>query len=115
MNTLGLNAFVAVVGISTGPSFVDGFNQVGPMLFVIGAIATLLPLVVGLILAWWVFRFDVAVDLGCCCDARTTTAALPAVQDALESPLPALGYTVTYAVGNTLLIICGIIIVLMID
>lgn len=113
MNTLGLNAFVAVVGISAGPSFVDGFNQVGPMLFVIGAIATLLPLVVGLILARWVFRFDVAVGLGCCCGARTTTAALPAVQDALESPLPALGYTVTYAVGNTLLIICGIIIVLM--
>jgi len=58
---------------------------------------------------------DVALGLGCCCGARTTTAGLPAVQDALESKLPALGYTVTYAVGNTLLIICGIIIVFLMN
>ena len=41
------------------------------------------------------------------CRARTTTAALGAIQDAVESETPALGYTVTYAVGNTLLIIWG--------
>ncbi|MBU2651058.1 MAG: aspartate-alanine antiporter [Bacteroidetes bacterium] len=114
MNNLGLNAFIAVVGISAGPGFVDGFEQVGPMLFVIGAIATIIPLIIGMIMARYVFKFDVAVGLGCCCGARTTTAGLPAVQDALDSKLPALGYTVTYAVGNTLLIICGIIIVFLI-
>ena len=46
--------------------------------------------------------------------ARTTTAALGAIQDAVESETPALGYTVTYAVGNTLLIIWGVVIVLLI-
>lgn len=81
------------------------------MLFVVGAIATTIPLFLGMILARYVFKFDAAVGLGCCCGARTTTAGLPAVQDSLESKLPALGYTVTYAVGNTILIICGIIIV----
>ena len=45
--------------------------------------------------------------------ARTTTAALGAIQDAVESDTPALGYTVTYAVGNTLLIIWGVVIVLL--
>ncbi|NQV01061.1 MAG: aspartate-alanine antiporter [Bacteroidia bacterium] len=115
MTNLGLTAFIAVVGISAGPSFVDGFKQVGAMLFVIGAIASLIPLFIGIILARYVFKFDVAIGLGCCCGARTTTAALPAVQDSLESPLPTLGYTVTYAVGNTLLIICGIIIVFLIN
>jgi len=115
LTNLGLNAFIAVVGISAGPSFVDGLKEVGGMLFVIGALASLIPLLVGLILARYVFKFDVAIGLGCCCGARTTTAALPAVQDSLQSPLPTLGYTVTYAVGNTLLIICGIIIVFMIS
>ncbi|TSA28065.1 MAG: aspartate-alanine antiporter [Bacteroidetes bacterium] len=115
MTNLGLNAFIAVVGISAGPSFVDGFKQVGPMLFVIGAAASLIPLFVGILMARYVFKFNVALGLGCCSGARTTTAALPAVQDSLESPLPALGYTVTYAVGNTLLIICGIIIVFLIN
>lgn len=36
-----------------------------------------------------------------------------AVEDAVESQTPALGYTVTYAVGNTLLIIWGVVIVLL--
>ena len=35
-----------------------------------------------------------------------------AVEDAVGSETPALGYTVTYAVGNTLLIIWGVVIVL---
>ena len=52
--------------------------------------------------------------MGCCAGARTTTAALGAIQDAVESETPALGYTVTYAVGNTLLIIWGVAIVLMV-
>lgn len=115
MTNLGLNAFIAVVGITAGPSFVDGFRQVGPMLFLIGALATLIPLFTGVLLARYVFKFDVAIGLGCCCGARTTTAALPAVQDSLGSPLPALGYTVTYAAGNTLLILCGIAIVFLIS
>ncbi len=111
MNTLGLNAFIAVVGITAGPGFVEGFKEVGPMLFVIGAVASLIPLFFGLIMARYIFKFEPALGLGCCCGARVTTAALPAVQDSLESRLPALGYTVTYAFGNTLLIIGGIIMV----
>jgi putative transport protein len=51
--------------------------------------------------------------LGACAGARTTTAALGAIQDEAKSKVPALGYTITYAVGNTLLIIWGIVIVLM--
>jgi len=113
MNTLGLNAFIAVVGITAGPGFVEGFKEVGLMLFVIGAVASLIPLIFGLIMARYIFKFEPALGLGCCCGARVTTAALPAVQDSLESRLPALGYTVTYALGNTLLIIGGIIIVLL--
>lgn len=60
------------------------------------------------------FKFHPALALGVCAGARTTTAALGAVQDAVESETPALGYTVTYAVGNTLLIIWGVVIVLLI-
>ena len=61
----------------------------------------------------YLFKFHPALTLGCTAGARTTTAALGAVQDAVESETPALGYTVTYAVGNTLLIIWGGFIVLM--
>ena len=114
LNNVGLNMFIAVVGISAGPSFVQGFHDVGISLFLVGAAATTLPLIIGLLLARYVFKFHPALALGVCAGARTTTAALGAVQDAVESETPALGYTVTYAVGNTLLIIWGVVIVLLI-
>jgi len=112
-NNIGLNTFIAVVGISSGPSFVKGLEQVGPILFVVGVAATTIPLLLGVLLGRYIFKFHPALTLGCTAGARTTTAALSAIEDSLESKLPSLGYTVTYAVGNTLLIIWGIVIVLL--
>ncbi len=113
MNNAGLNVFIAIVGISTGPSFVKGFQEVGWSLFIVGAVATSLPLILGLFIGKYIFRFNDALTLGCVAGARTTTAALGAVEETLESTVPAMGYTVTYAVGNTLLIIWGVVIVLL--
>lgn len=113
LNNVGLNMFIAVVGISAGPSFIQGLKEVGPMLFIIGILATSLPLLLGLILARYVFHFHPALALGCTAGARTTTAALGTIQEAVGSETPSLGYTVTYAVGNTLLIIWGVVIVLL--
>lgn len=115
LNNVGLNMFIAVVGITAGPSFVQGLKEVGPLLFVVGALATSLPLLLGLVLARYVFKFHPALSLGCTAGARTTTAALGAIQEAVGSETPSLGYTVTYAVGNTLLIIWGVVIVLLIN
>lgn len=112
MNNLGLNVFIAVIGISSAPSFVAGLKEVGPMLLVVGAIGTLIPLFVGLWLGQKVFRFNPAITLGCCAGTRTCTAALGAVQTTIGSSLPAIGYTVTYAVSNVLLVIWGLLTVL---
>ncbi len=60
-----------------------------------------------------IFRFPPAITLGACAGARTTTAALGALEDSLKSKVPALSYTTTYAIGNTLLIIWGVVIVLL--
>lgn len=113
LNNVGLNMFIAVVGISAGPSFVQGFQEVGLPLFIVGALATSLPLIAGLLMARYLFKFHPALSLGCTAGARTTTAALGAIQEAVGSETPSLGYTVTYAVGNTVLIIWGVVIVLL--
>ena len=112
LNNVGLNMFIAVVGITAGPSFVTGLKEVGISLFIIGALATSIPLIIGILMGRYVFKFHPAITLGCTAGSRTTTAALGAVEDAVGSETPALGYTVTYAVGNTLLIIWGVVIVL---
>ena len=97
LNNLGLNMFIAVIGITAAPSFISGLKEAGWMLFVAGVLSTSLPLIIG-------------VWMGA--GARTTTASLGAIQDAINSTTPALGYTVTYAIGNTLLILSGVAITL---
>ena len=114
-NNLGLNMYIAVVGIAAGPSFISAFQSVGPKIFIAGLIVTLVPLFLALIIGHKLFKFHPAVTLGCCAGARKTTAGLGAVQERLGSTVPALGYTITYAVSNTLLIIFGIILVLVVS
>ena len=81
--------------------------------FIAGIFATSLPLLFGIYTAVHLFKFHPAIALGCCAGARTTTAAIGAMQETLGSDTPALGYTITYAVGNTLLILWGVFIVLL--
>jgi putative transport protein len=113
MNTLGLNIFIAIVGISAGPGFVSGLQQVGMSLFLWGMVATTIPLIVAVLLGHYVFKFHPAILFGVCAGVRTTTAALGMIQEAAKSKVPALGYGMPYAIGNTLLTIFGMVIVLM--
>ncbi|MBD5265471.1 MAG: aspartate-alanine antiporter [Bacteroides sp.] len=114
MNNLGLNVFIAVVGIEAAPSFVAGLRDVGWMLFVAGAIGTMIPLFIGLWMGHKVFKFNPAITLGCCAGTRTCTASLGAVQDAIGSTVPTIGYTVTYAVSNILLVVWGMVTVMLV-
>jgi len=113
MNSVGLNIFIAIVGISAGPGFVNGLKTQGIGLFIWGAVATTVPLVLGMFVAKYLFRFHDALTLGIISGSRTTTASLGLVCDQAKSQVPALGYTVTYAVGNTLLTIWGMVLVML--
>jgi len=115
MNSVGLNIFIAIVGISAGPGFVNGLRTQGVGLFLWGALATTLPLVFGMYIAKYIFRFHDALTLGIVSGARTTTASLGLVCDIANSQVPALGYTVTYAVGNTLLTIWGMVLIILLS
>lgn len=113
MNTLALNVFIAIVGISAGPGFVSGLQQAGIGLFLWGAVATSIPLIAAVLLGHFVFRFHPAILFGVCAGVRTATAALGMIQDVARSKVPALGYGMPYAIGNTLLTIFGMAVVLL--
>jgi putative transport protein len=115
MNSVGLNIFIAIVGISAGPGFVNGLKTQGVGLFLWGALATTVPLVLGMFVAKYLFRFHDALTLGIVSGSRTTTASLGLVCDQAKSQVPALGYTVTYAVGNTLLTIWGMVLIILLS
>lgn len=112
MNSVGLNVFIAAIGISAGPNFVAGLKELGFSLFLWGVVATTLPLLFAALVGKYVFKFHPAILLGCCAGARTTTASLGMINEKAKSNIPSLGYTITYAVGNTLLTMWGLVLIL---
>jgi putative transport protein len=112
-NNVGLAMFAAVVGIQAGPQFVAGLQQAGLILFAAGVIVTIVPMLIALLLGKYLFKMHPGVLLGACAGARASTAALSVIQDAAQSRVPALGFTVCFAVANTLLTVWGVVIVLL--
>ncbi len=113
MNSVGLNVFIAIVGISAGPGFVAGLKANGVPLLIWGVIATSVPMLLAPYIGKYIFKFHPAINLGCCGGARTSTASVAMVGEAAQSNIPMLGYTVPYAVSNTLLTLWGMVIVLL--
>lgn len=114
MDNAGLNLFIAVVGLSAGPSFISGLKEVGLSLFLIGIACTTLPLIICIFIGNKIFKFPAAVTLGCVAGSRNAVAALGPIQDSLESTLPVMGYAVTYAVGSVSLILAGMVVALLV-
>lgn len=110
MDNAGLNLFIAVVGISAGPSFITGLKEVGIQIFFIGMISTALPLIISIFIGNKLFKFPASMTLGCVAGSRNAVAAIGAIQDSLDSTLPMMGYTVTYAVGSVMMILAGLIV-----
>ncbi|MEU8884810.1 aspartate-alanine antiporter [Streptomyces hydrogenans] len=113
MDTFGLCAFVAVVGINAGPSFTSGLSTAGWGLLLWGAVATLIPLIVGFLVGHYVQKIRFPILMGVLAGGQTTTAAIGAINEQSKSQIPTLGYTIPYAVGNVLLTIWGAVIVIL--
>ena len=110
-DTVGLTVFIGVVGLSAGPSFVSGLQRSGASLVLVGLVVAALPHTVAILFGRYVLRMNPVILLGACSGAGTVTAALRALQEEAHSKLPALGYTVPYALGNILLTAWGPVIV----
>ncbi|MFT9666539.1 aspartate-alanine antiporter [Streptomyces rhizosphaericola] len=113
MDTLGLCLFVAVVGINAGPGFTSGLSTAGWGLLVFGAVATVVPLIVGFLVGHHIQKIRFPVLMGVLAGGQTTTAAIGAVNETSKSQIPTLGYTIPYAVGNVLLTVWGAVIVIL--
>jgi putative transport protein len=112
MNSVALNVFIAIVGISAGPVFIAGLKSAGVGLLVCGVIATSVPMLLAPLIGKYIFKFHPAINLGVCGGARTSTASVAMVSDVAKSDIPMLGYTVPYAVNGTLMALLGMVIVL---
>ena len=111
LNSLGLGAFLALVGIAAGPMFVLGLRTAGIPLLVAGVLVCAIPNIVTPLVGRYFFGMHPAIVLGICAGAGTSQSGLAAVQEASESQVAILGYGVSYAIGNILLALSGTLIV----
>jgi len=110
---LGLTAFLALVGLASGPAVVPALKNAG-LMFVVGAVVVaIVPHVVTILVGRYVMRMHPGILLGLCAGAGTSTPALAAIQDRAQSRVPALGYGMACAVGNVLLTLWGTVLVLL--
>jgi putative transport protein len=114
LDSLGLNGFLACVGLGAGPGFAHGLQTSGPAFLLAGAFVCLVPNVVTILVGRHLFRMHPGVLLGVCAGAGTAPAALAALQAEARSQVPTLGYGVSYAIGNVLLALWGSVLVTLI-
>lgn len=112
-DTVGLTVFMACVGLAAGPSFISGLKESGISLVFVGLLIAVLPHAVAILFGRYVLRMNPLIVLGACSGAGTITAALRAIQEESQSELPALGYTVPYAIGNIVLTAWGPVLIAM--
>jgi len=111
MRSIGLAAFVAMIGLKAGPIFVSAVKESGYLLFLGGIVVTLVPLISGILFGRYVLRLDPVQLLGGVAGAQTMIAGVAAVQEKSDSPIATLGYSYTVAIGHILLTTWGTIIV----
>ncbi len=112
LTDLGLNLFVACVGLIAGPTALHALKTTGGSLVFAGVILTLTPVTAGLIFGRLVFRkLNPLLLFGALTGSETCTAALNGLKEDSDSAMPAIGYTVCYAFGNVILTIWGTVLV----
>ncbi len=107
MKSIGLAAFVSMIGLKAGPVFVDAIREIGLTVFLGGVVVTLVPQVVGLFVGRYILKLNPLLLLGALAGAQTMTASLAAVQERSESPVAVIGYSSTVAFGHILIAIGG--------
>lgn len=108
---LGLNLFIACVGISAGPKALDALKTAGVEIFIAGVLLTTIPHLLTWIFGKYVLKMNPVLLLGALTGSGTCTAAMNSIKEDCESTVPVIGYTVPYAIGNVLLTVWGALIV----
>ncbi|MDR0937773.1 MAG: transporter [Mediterranea sp.] len=105
LRQMGLLLFLAEVGTSAGVKLVETFQESGWMLFGVGAIITLVPMIVAVIVGRWVLRIDMLDLLGTITGGMTSTPGLAAADSMVDSNIPGVAYATVYPIAMVFLIL----------
>ncbi len=106
LRQLGLMFFLASVGTKAGATLIETFSTYGIMLFFIGAVLTVFPMIVAALAARIIYKMNVLTMLGALTGAMTSTPGLAAVDPMTDTNAPSVAYATVYPIAMVFLIVC---------
>ena len=110
---LGLMLFLIGAGVSGGAGFVETLRREGFILFLYGAIMTLVPMFVGFFVAKYVLKLRLLNNLGSITGGMTSTPALGTLISVAQTDDVASAYAATYPIALVAVVLCSQFIVIL--
>ena len=113
LRELGLLLFLVGAGVQGGAGFVETLRSEGGMLFVYGAVMTLIPMLVGYVVAAKLLKLSLFNNLGSITGGMTSTPALGTLIDVAGTDDVASAYAATYPIALVSVVLSSLFIVLL--
>jgi putative transport protein len=107
LRKLGLIFFLVAVGTDAGGNLVETLNTGGLTYFAVGAVITIVPMVITMVVGHYLLKVNFLVLIGALTGAMTSTPALSAVDPMTDSNGPKIAYAAVYPFALVLIIICS--------
>lgn len=104
---LGLVLFLIGAGVDGGAGFVATLKDYGALLFLWGALMTLIPLIIGFFFAKYVLKLSLFNNLGSITGGMTSTPALGALINMTGTADVASAYAATYPIALILVVLAS--------
>ncbi len=111
LNEIGLNLFIACIGLSSGKQAIAALQSSGLSVFLAGVLVAIIPLIAGVIFGKYMLKMNPVLLIGALIGARVIPPALATMQEDAESTTITLGFAAPFAFANVILTIMGSIIV----
>ncbi len=106
LRQIGLILFLVSVGAEAGSGIVSALKVDGLRMFSSGVLITLIPMIVGVLLAKYILKIDVLQLLGGITGGMTSTPGLAATASMTKTNAPGIAYATIYPIAMVLVIIC---------
>ncbi|MFA8344143.1 MAG: aspartate:alanine exchanger family transporter, partial [Rhodothermaceae bacterium] len=105
LRKIGLVFFLVSVGTNAGGKLLETISANGPELLVVGAVITIVPMVLALLVGRVFLKMNYLTLLGGLTGGMTSTPALSAIEPVTDSDAPKIGYATVYPFALVFVII----------
>ena len=105
LRQLGLLFFLTPVGIKAGENLIEAIEQNGLILFAYGAIITLVPMFIAVIVGRYILKINYLSLLGALTGGMTSTPGLSATDSMTDTDAPQVAYAAVYPFALVLIIV----------